>query len=376
MRSQENLTVPGKPHRYRHRRRFLPLIVCVAFLWEGSAAATILPPCVETLVPSKVVTLPSPTFFAAQTLAWNSNGRLVIGTRAGILSYDPDTARFVPLVSGQKIPNGIPDVVGLDSDGKSIFAFNSDYSDLVADARSGKVTGARREPSLQIADVALRGGKLAVLGFPLRLRTKVFAQLWIGTPGAPWETFLPLHPVDGAAEEIVRYAIPPNGGAVTFANDGTVAMISPAEPGVFRYRVDGTVLPTLGRNLRELVITRLPEAIRGYRLDIGARYREILNKQPTVDDLISTADGLAIVVRRWSSTGAAWELWFPDTQGVRRRVQLQLSSPGVVAGHLHCSVQGARLACVFDRRIGADKPPVNDLAIFDLTATKRSASCR
>jgi hypothetical protein len=230
--------------------------------------------------------------------------------------------------------------------------------------------------ALQIADMAIRGRTVAVLGFPVRLKGAEFAQLWVGEAGAPWTTFRPLHPIGAAAGEIVRYAIAPNGGAVTFAGDGSMAMISPAEAGIFRYRIDGTPLPTLGSGLRELVVPRMAEATFGYRLDFEARYREIFNKQPTIDDLIDTPDGLAIVVRRWSDGAVRWELWFPDATSVRRRVRLGLSDITVGGGHLHCSARGSSIACVFDRVTRPKQPPVPELAIFDLKPAKRAAGCR
>lgn len=331
--------------------------------------------CVEALAPTSSRALPLPAFAITQTVAWNGDGKLLIGLKDGIVTYDPVTGSSAPLVPGDPIPNGLSYVVGLDSDGKNVFAFNLDYSDLLANAKSGQIAVARRHAALQIASVAIRGDKVAVLGFPVLLKGTDFAQLWIGDPGAPWETFLPLHPVDPKVTSLVRFAIAPYGGAVTFANDDTVAMISPAEPGIFRYRTDGTPLPTLGRGLRELVVPRIPEATKGFAQDPEGRYREVLNKQPTIDGLVATPDGLAIVVRRWSEGAVGWELWFPDADGVRRRIRLELSDRNVVGGHLHCSARGAQLACVFSRYMAPPQLRKPELAIFDLKRAKRLQGC-
>lgn len=337
-------------------------------------AATAAPPslpCAGTLAPRLSRRLPVPPFAQGRTVAWGAGGRLLIGTGGGIVAYDLTTTTATPLVPGRPIPNGIAAVVGLDSDGSHLVAFNADYSDLTADVRTGRITSARREFALQIADVAIRGDVVAVLGFPLRLKTADFAQLWIGKAGEPWSTNRPLHPVTEASEEIVRYSIAPNGGAVTFLKDGTIAMISPAEPGLFRYRADGTPLPVLGADLRELVVPRMREAIFGYRLDVEGRYREIFNRQPTIDDLVDTPDGPAVVVRRWSDGAAGWELWFPGPQRVRRRVVLGIRDAGVAGGDLKCATRGSSLACVFDRITGRNQPPLPELAIFDLAQVQR-----
>lgn len=346
------------------------LLACVA--GRPTAAA----PCVETLAPTNVTPVSEPALAYASSVAWRDDRTLLISARSGIVAYDLISRTATPLVAGVAPPSGLPRAIGLDSDGKDVVAFNLDQSDLAADAHTGRVVTARRDGALQIADVAVHAGTAAILGFPFHLKTSEFAQLWIGKPGAPWTSFHPLHPISEAADEIVRYAVAPLGGAVTFARDGTIAMISPAEPGVFRYRVDGTPLPTLGAEIRELVVPRMREATFGYRLDYVGRYREILNKQPLIDDLVDTPDGLAIVVRRWSEGAVHWELWFPGPRTVRRRVALGLQDPGVAGGHLHCSTRGPRLACTYGTITPPDQPWTPQLALFDLRSVTRSGTCR
>ena len=348
----------------------LALVCCV----PGCATNTT--PCVETLAPTSNRPLRDASLAYASSVAWRDDGTLLIGARSGVFAYDPRADETTPLVPAEAPPKGIPRVIGLDSDGRNLVAFNLDFSDLVADVTTGRIASSRREMALEIADIAIRGRNVAVLGFPLRLKTSEYAQLWVGEAGAPWETYRPLHPISAENDEIVRYAIAPVGGAVTFAKDGTIAMISPAEPGVFRYRIDGAPLPTLGKELRELVVPRMKEATFGHRADMEGRYREILNKQPLVDDLIDTPDGLAIVVRRWSEGAVAWELWFPDAQTLRRRIVLSVRDPGVAGGHLRCSAKGPSIACTFGSIAPAGQPWTPQLAIFDLRRLTRAQGCR
>jgi hypothetical protein len=311
----------------------------------------------------------------AQDVSWISDVGLLIGMDDGIVLYDVGSGTQSLLVSGEEPPNGVPAVIRLDTDGKTVVAIGRNYAHLVANARSGKISMAREDHALVINDIAVHAGMVAVLGYPLFLRGTDFAQLWIGEPGAPWETFLPIHPVGKDAQKIIQAAGPPYGGAVTFAADGSVAMISPAEPGVFRYKIDGRPLPTLGRSLRQLMVPRMPEVLSAYARDPEGRSREIFNKQPTIDDLISTPAGLAIVVRVWSKGSPTWELWFPDTVGLRRRVQLSLTEKDVSGGHLHCSVRASQMACVLTLFRKMEKPGVSSLAIFDLGKARRSAGC-
>lgn len=322
----------------------------------------------ETLSPSYSRQLPLPLFARARALAWSGDGQLLIATHNGVVAYDLTKNNYAALVSGQPIPNGIPDVVGLDSDGRTLFAFNADYSDLAAEARIGTIRDAHRRPALKISDVAMRSGKVAVIGYPVFLKGTDFCQLWIGEPGAPWETFLPLHPIAQSIEETVRYSLTPYGGAVTFLSDDTVAMISPAEAGIFRYKTDGTPLRPLARGLRELVVTRMVEATKGYAQDVDGRYREIFNKQPMIDDLVNTPDGLAIVVREWSpeTRMVHWELWFPDTEGVRRRVPLSMTEQRIGGGDLQCATRGTKLACIYGHPAQPNGSITSELDVFDL----------
>ena len=326
--------------------------------------------CVQTLAPALTRSLDPTRFARPQSVAWNGASEALVATHGGIAAYDLRSGAARVVVPGDSIPVGIPDVVGVAGDGARLIAFNLDYSDVVADARSGRIVAARRDAVLQIADVAIRGDVAAVLAYPLHLRGKDLAQLWVGEPGAPWDTFVPLHVLSPEAAETIRYAMAPYGGAVTFDRDGSIAMISPAERGVFRYRPDGTALPTLGRNVSELVVPELPRAIRNYALDLDGRYREVFNRQPTIDDLVTTSDGLAIVVRLWHDGKVHWQLWFPDADRIRRRIALGISDTRVAGGHLHCSGRGTAVICAFGRFTAPKQPPTPELDVFELTDAK------
>ncbi|HUP62146.1 MAG TPA: hypothetical protein VNA69_17195 [Thermoanaerobaculia bacterium] len=332
--------------------------------------------CVERATPLFIRELsPADGFAYTNDVAWLPNGHLLIGARDGVTEYSPSGGTSERVISGGAVPAGLPMVQGLDTDGATVVAFNMDYGDIAFDLAGKRVLRARRHPAFQIFDLAVRGRTVVVLGRPLLLKNAGYGVLWIGEAGAPWESFRVVRTVDGAAADLVRKTLPPYGGGVQFASDGTIAIITPAEAGVLRYKADGTPLAALGRHLDELVVRRLPEVVKRYGADLTGRYQEILNHQPLADDLIETSDGLAIVVRQWADGEAWWELWFPDANAARRRVRLA-SDRRPIGGHMRCDGFGRMVACLFDRFVAADKPSRPHLAMYDLAAVKRDASCR
>lgn len=332
--------------------------------------------CVETVAPSFVRELTAAKGFTyANDVAWLPNGKLLIGARDGVIEYTPTDETAKRLVSGDAVPDGLPMVQALDTDGATLVAFNNDYGDMAFDLAKKRVLRARRRPAFQMFDVAVRGRSVAVLGRPLLRKDGDYGALWLGEVGAPWDTFRLVRASDGKSEELLRNTLPPYGGGVVFMADGTLAMITAAEAGVARYKSDGTPLPRLGSELDALVIGKLPEIARRYRSDVRARYESVLNHQPLADDLIETNDGLAIVVRQWTAGVVSWELWFPDAKTTRRRVRLA-SDRRPAGGHMRCDAQGGNVACLFDRYVAANRPNRPHLAVYDLAQAKRDPKCR
>jgi hypothetical protein len=348
--------------------RFLAVLVCALSL-HGA--------CVETVLPRVHRELPAAKGFAFATdLAWLPNGRLLIGARDGVFDYSLADGAARRIVSGASVPAGLPMVDRIETDGATIVASSLDYSDIVFDLAKRKVVRGRRAPEMLIFDTAVRGKTQVVLAVPVLLRGVDIGSVWVGEAGQPWKTFRLLHAADARLTEAVRRTPPPYGGGMVLSADRTIAMITPVEPGVLRYRLDGAPLPSLGTELRELVIPALTEMVSRYNVDLAGRYREVLNKQPLADDLIETADGLAIVVRRWAADRVWWELWFPDAHGTRRRVRLGVEDVRAAGGHMRCDARGAQVACIYGRFVAADKPNRPHVAVFDLTRTKRGPECR
>ncbi len=348
------------------------LVLAALLVLNGSAAAAA--DCIETLRKDVDQPLPLPAFAHARSVAWMDAETLLIGTQGGVRAYRIADGSSRVVVSGAAAPHGIPEVENLDTDGRTLAAYNSDYTDLTADLSTGKILAAHRYPVIQVCDLAVHGRTMAVLGpnHPKLLQADRFGALWIGKAGDPFDKFRLLHPMGGAAETVFRRALFPYGGAVVIRSDETIAFITPAEPGVFRYRADGQALPRLAPQLQELMVPRLPEAISKYAMDLKGRYQEIYNRQRSADDLVDTANGLAIVVRAAEGTRVWWELWFPDANGIRRRIRLSPEQNRPTGGHLRCDARGNRIACISLMYAGPNTAGPPNLLMFNL---ERSVPC-
>ena len=331
--------------------------------------------CVAGIPPQIARELPSPQFSGTQSVAWLDSRQVLIGTgERGVLSYDIARGAASPLVPGSALPHGIPGVEKVDTDGTTVVAFNSDRSDIAFDVKQRKIVHARRKITMRILDIAVHGGRVAVLGFSPNASTKGKAVLWLGEIGAPWEETTLLHASSKTDEDYFLYAFAPHGGAVRFLDPETIAFITPAEPGVFRRRVDGRQLPRLGAGMNELVMRNLPDMMKLYNEDVEKRYAKVVNRQPSIDDLVVTSDGPAVVVRRWSAGKVWWELWYPNERNVARRVRLGIQDTRVAGGHLRCDASGRMLACVFGRQTKVYQPDRPHFVLFDLT--RGAQSCK
>lgn len=353
-------------HGHRHA-------VAIALLL---AAPRLFAACEETLRPALVRELTAPALKYAGSVAWLDDEAVAIGAAGGVFEYTLADGALRNLVPSRPIPHGLGNVEDVASDGRTLVAFNDDYSDLAYDLTSAKLVSAQRGPAFEVIDLAVRDDTLVLLGFPAVAKLEEGGALWIAKLGAKRDAFRLLHQVDDEAVENLRSCLPPFGGATLVQEDGTIAMITAAEPGVRRFRPDGTPLPTLGAGLHELVVPRIHE-VRQYAADIMRRYR-VLNAQPIGVDLIETSHGLAIVVRRVSKATVWWELWFPGPGGgTRRRIRLAAQDERVIGGHMRCDARGSRVACMFGKAVqpsgfGGERP---HLLLFDLGDVTRKGAC-
>ncbi len=299
------------------------------------------------------VTLPLPERIGKQArdVAWLDDDHLLIASDRGVVSYVLKTSEFTEVLAGTAVPDGLPEPMSIATDGATLVAV-SPYSSCSFSLRLSdhKRLIAQRSHKLLASDVAVRGDRACYLGFaghPFGAITPTTAVACGGLADS-WDELKPLHSIVSgeAAATIYRFSVPPYAGALVMESTGGVDVITSAEPGVFRYSPSGTLIGVLGSKLNELVLQNAEDILKLYAADVDKRYRVLLNVRATVDGLVVTPDGPAIVVRLADHDIIHFELWYPEAAGgATRRIRLGIERQGPF-GHLRCDCRGDRLVCV------------------------------
>jgi hypothetical protein len=327
------------------------MLIAAVFPLHGSAD------CRSPVQPAFVRELPQ--YAAARSVAWRDDDRLLIGTRnSGVVEYDLSAKRFRTLPG----TTAIDDIENLDTDGKTVLAFNRDHTDVVYDIDTATVVHKRRKAIMRVMDLAVHGGRVAALGFSFD-KNNPGGPLWLGKPGADWQQHQLLYDTSKKADARFRTAVSPYAGAVTFADANTVAVVTPFAAGVMRYRIsDGASLQVLGKDMAELVwdVSQVIE-----HNDLRVRY-DALGKRQIADDLVVLPEGPAVIVRGTSKGKAGWSLWLPSLNHTTRKWALGIGSNDPVGAHMRCDARGPVLACIVTGRVPR-------LALF---STAKAVSCK
>jgi hypothetical protein len=316
---------------------------CLLFL-----AATVQVSWGGTISPLSVRKLEAP----ASSVAWLDSQHVVVAGPSGIRALSLRDWKSVEMISVQPLPEGLPDPLSVTTDGKSVVASNGFLrTQFACAADSRKRLFAHSSPSFVVIDLAVSAGKLYVLGWPVgptAANNPDGIAVWQGAVSPRFEKFQPLHRIQSGSASVAIFndSLPIYGGALAVEPDGTLDVITAAEAGVFQYTVDGALRRRLGSGLGELVMRRMHDVNFTYGGEPLARYQQVVNRQSTIDDLVVTPDGPAIVVRTVKDDLVGWELWYPDEHRISRRVKLGISRRGPF-GHLSCDTRKRDLVCVY-----------------------------
>jgi len=320
------------------------LLVCF------SAASTVLA-AEKPLKPETIRRLPGTIGEQARDVAWLDDHHLLLASERGVFRYSLKSGEATEVLAGTAVPEGLPEPMAIATDGATLVAvspFSSgNFSSRLSDH---KRLIAQRSHKVLASDVGVRGDRVCYLGFaghPFGVVTPATAVL-CGGPADSWDELKPLHTISAgdAAAMIYRFSVPPYAGALVMETDGTTDVITSAEPGVFRYSASGVRIGVLGSKLRELVLQDAEDLMKQYAVDVDKRYRLMLNKRATIDGLVSTPDGMAIVVRLAEEDVIHWELWYPEAAGgATRRLRLGIERRGPF-GHLRCNTRADQMVCV------------------------------
>jgi hypothetical protein len=308
-----------------------------------------------SLAPRMAVPLPSGMGRSVLDVAWESADGLLIATANGVHRYSLRDRAVQKILSVTPLPDGLPYPMAIASDGTALVAASSigmggAYSMRLRDGKRIFAQAGRFMP----LDPAVRGQRVCFLAF--QFHEKSNEAVWCGALNEAWSKYKSVHRLR-SGEKIFRDAWDRFGGAIALGEDGSLTVITSAEPGVFRYAPDGTLIETSGQSFDELVLTAMREMRSRFASDVDGRYHLLLNTQPIIDDLVLTPQGPAIVVRIGTKARTRWELWWPRADG-RTVPPMRLGIDRIGPfGHIQCDARGTSLACVGakpDRKQAAD----------------------
>ncbi|MFL6246355.1 MAG: hypothetical protein ACJ74H_10050 [Thermoanaerobaculia bacterium] len=287
--------------------------------------------------------LPAAIGHYASDVTWESADAVLITSDLGVHRYSLRNRTVERLISAAPLPDGVPDPEAVASDGVTVEVISGiamgGYSMRLADRKRLIAQRIRFVP----LDVTVRGARACVLAHETRRKTN--EVVFCGKVNEFWSKYTAVHRLT-SGEKIFPHALDRLGGAIALDADGSLTVITSAEPGVFRYAPDGKLMEKSGESFDELVITAMREIPARFAGDIAGRYRLLLNTQPIIDDLVLTPRGPAIVVRIAEKGRIRWELWWPRADGrVVPPTRLAMTAIGPYA-HLRCDARGSALACV------------------------------
>jgi hypothetical protein len=302
-----------------------------------------LAPFLFGLIVASTIPLPAAIGQYASDVTWESADAVLITSNLGVYRYSLRNRTVERLISAAPLPDGVPDPEAVASDGATVEVISGiamgGYSMRLADRKRLVAQRIRFVP----LDVTVHGERVCVLAHEIRKKTN--EVVFCGKVNEFWSKYTPVHRLT-SGEAIFPHAMDRLGGAIALDADGSLTVITSAEPGVFRYAPDGTLIEKSGASFDELVITAMREIPARFAGDIAGRYRLLLNTQPIIDDLVLTPRGPAIVVRIAEKERIRWELWWPRADGrvvPPTRLQIAATEP---YSHLRCDARGSALACV------------------------------
>lgn len=242
----------------------------------------------------------------------------------------------------------VPEIVA--TDGKTVLVSGATANNFVhlIKASAPKVVRKGSVTDFYPRDAAVLNGHIFYLGWRARAANQEETRgvVWrLGADGTAVSG--PLHQIQGGDDAVKRWRLTssPYAGAIVAERGGTLAVMTEAETGIHRFSAEGKLVKRLGADLKELVLdTRVLTEKYAGREDLRARYENLINLQPTVDDLVSTPNGLAVLVRKAAAGKIGWQLWYVEKPG-RPRTVLSQGRAGPM-GHMRCEARDWRMACV------------------------------
>jgi hypothetical protein len=316
---------------------------------------------VGAVIPRAATPLPTTFGRYAADVTWEGSESLLIGAEQGVYRYSLRTRAAERLLSTTPLPDGLPDPESVSSDGMTV----ATTSHFAIGGYAMRLSDRKRLSAMRVTllplDVAVRGQRQCLLALPMTGKTE--EVVWCGPVAESWLKYKVVHRLTSGRTTFLNTFSYERGGAIAMGEDGSVTVVTNAEPGVFRYGSDGKLIETLGRSFNALVLPMTREMKMRFAGDVEGRYHLLLNQQPVLEDLILTPRGPALLVRIAEKEKIRWELWWPRPDGKPAVPPTRLGIDRIGPfGHLRCDARGASLACVGSN---PDKKKAADFRVAD-----------
>lgn len=311
-----------------------------------TAALTLAP-----LKPAQTIDL-SAQGSAASDVTWlGDNDLLVALAIGGVAQVSLDPARVKLWLPQGDLPDGVPSAELIASDGDLVVVMGGGQRNYVFRKRDGRPIDGFLGGPLNPRGLAVSRNTAFYMGWITKNGTDEDQQrgvLWRQAPGGKLSE-RPIHRIVSGDDALARWRLTmhPYGGSMVALADGSIGVIDSAEPGIYRYDAQGKLVEVLASGLDSLVVDS-PRLVKSYARDIVGRYDDVLDRQPSIEDLVVTPSGLAILVRVADEGRVGWQLWHPGKSDVQRIRPLEPKVNGPIA-HMKCESRGNRLACVTNR---------------------------
>lgn len=300
------------------------------------------------LKPVASIDLSSQGTFASD-VAWLSDDEVLVALlHGGVARVAIGAKKVAQWVPQGELPGGAPYPELVATDGRLVMVLGAGNRSYMFRTRDGKYLDGYGGGRLYPRGVAVVDGKAIYMGWMGRAgddSTLLRGVLWTQEPGEELSEH-PIHRIFGGDDAVRRWRMTasPYAGSMVALPDKSVAVMTVAEPGIYRYR-DGKLVEILGSGVDSLLLDSV-KLTREYNVDVTARYVQLVNRGPMIDDLVATGgNGVAALVRVASNGTVGWELWYAAKSGFPRKVPLETKRLGPF-GHMRCESRGMRLACV------------------------------
>jgi len=309
---------------------------------------------VTALSPLKPVTaidLSSQGTFASDVTWLNDDEILVALLHGGVAKVSLGSKKVTRWVPEGELPDGFPYPELVSTDGNLVVIMGAGRRYFMFRTKDGKYISGYGGGRLYPRGLAVVDGKAVYMGWmgqAAENETLRRGVLWTQLPDKDVvET--PIHRIFGDNDAVQRWRMTasPYAGAMVALPDRSIAVLTVAEPGIYRYDRTGKLMEVLGGGVDALMLDT-PRLAREYNVDVNARYVQFVNRGPLVDDLVALPDnGVAALVRTAVNGKIGWALWHAGKTGFNRKQALDMTRLGPF-GHMRCESRKTRLACVTD----------------------------